>query len=102
MVPVLRELRLLKEENSKLKKMVADQSLEKQMLQDVIKKNSEDGIKAACAFQYCLCNAKYDRFHHCRKQQPTLHMRSLTSGSVVCLFLVVGRAVFMTFTALSR
>jgi putative transposase len=34
----LRELRQLKEENSKLKQMVADLSLDKQMLQDVIKK----------------------------------------------------------------
>jgi putative transposase len=34
----LRELRMLKEENSKLKQIVADLSLDKQMLQDVIKK----------------------------------------------------------------
>lgn len=34
----LRELRMLKDENSRLKKMVADLSLDKQMLQDVIKK----------------------------------------------------------------
>lgn len=34
----LRELRQLKEENSQLKKLVADLSLDKQMLQDVIKK----------------------------------------------------------------
>ncbi len=34
----LRELRQLKEENSKLKQMVADLSLDKQMMQDVIKK----------------------------------------------------------------
>jgi putative transposase len=37
-IPELRELRMLKEENSKLKQMVADLSLDKQMLQDVIKK----------------------------------------------------------------
>ena len=37
-VSELRELRQLKEENSKLKQMVADLSLDKQMLQDVIKK----------------------------------------------------------------
>jgi putative transposase len=34
----LRELRLLKDENARLKQMVADLSLDKQMLQDVIKK----------------------------------------------------------------
>jgi putative transposase len=34
----LRELRMLKDENARLKKMVADLSLDKQMLQDVIKK----------------------------------------------------------------
>jgi len=37
-VSELRELRQLKEENAKLKQMVADLSLDKQMLQDVIKK----------------------------------------------------------------
>ena len=37
-VSELRELRMLKEENSRLKQMVADLSLDKQMLQDVIKK----------------------------------------------------------------
>jgi putative transposase len=34
----LRRLRQLEDENSKLKKMVAELSLDKQMLQDVIKK----------------------------------------------------------------
>ena len=34
----LRRLRQLEEENSQLKKLVADLSLDKQMLQDVIKK----------------------------------------------------------------
>jgi putative transposase len=34
----LRELRMLKDENARLKKMVADLSLDKDMLQDVIKK----------------------------------------------------------------
>src|ERR1700722_19633821 len=37
-----RELRQLKDENSKLKQMAADLSLDKQMLQDVIKKSFED------------------------------------------------------------
>jgi putative transposase len=37
-VSELGELRMLKEENSKLKQMVADLTLGKQMLQDVIKK----------------------------------------------------------------
>src|ERR1700743_3418964 len=41
-VAELRELRQLKDENSKLKQMVADLSLDKQMLQDVIKKSFED------------------------------------------------------------
>lgn len=34
----LRELRQLKEENAKLKQIVADLSLDKQMLQDIVKK----------------------------------------------------------------
>ncbi len=37
-VSELRELRQLKEENARLKQMVADLSLDKQMLQDVIKR----------------------------------------------------------------
>jgi putative transposase len=37
-VPELRRLRQLEEENAQLKKLVADLSLDKQMLQDVIKK----------------------------------------------------------------
>lgn len=37
-VSELRELRQLKEENAKLKQMVADLSLDKQMLQDIVKK----------------------------------------------------------------
>jgi len=36
--PELRRLRQLEEENSKLKQIVADLSLDKQMLQDVLKK----------------------------------------------------------------
>jgi putative transposase len=35
----LRELKQLKEENARLKQIVADLSLDKQMLQDVLKKN---------------------------------------------------------------
>ena len=36
-----RELRMLREENTKLKKLVADLSLDKVMLQDVLQKSSE-------------------------------------------------------------
>jgi len=38
-VSELRKLRQLEEENNELKKLVADLSLDKQMLQDVLKKN---------------------------------------------------------------
>jgi putative transposase len=37
----LRRLRTLEEENGKLKQLVADLSLDKKMLQDVLSKNSE-------------------------------------------------------------
>jgi putative transposase len=37
----LRRLQQLEDESSKLKKMVAELSLDKQMLQDMIKKNSK-------------------------------------------------------------
>jgi putative transposase len=40
-VAELRRLRQLEEENAQLKKLVADLSLDKQMLQDVLKKSTE-------------------------------------------------------------
>ena len=39
-VSELRKLKQLEEENSRLKQIVADLSLDKQMLQDVLKKNA--------------------------------------------------------------
>ena len=36
----VRRLRVLEEENRKLKQLVADRSLDKQMLQDVLRKNA--------------------------------------------------------------
>lgn len=43
-VPELRKLRQLEEENAQLKKLVADLSFDKQMLQDVIKKSCKTGL----------------------------------------------------------
>lgn len=45
-VTELRRLRQLEEENSQLKKLVADLSLDKQILQDVLKKSSKAGSEA--------------------------------------------------------
>jgi putative transposase len=45
-VPELRKLRQLEEENQKLKQLVADLSLDKQMLQDVLKKSFKAGSEA--------------------------------------------------------
>ncbi|HBQ8522785.1 TPA: transposase, partial [Klebsiella pneumoniae] len=42
-VTELRRLRQLEEENQRLKRLVADLSLDKEMLQEVIKKSSEAG-----------------------------------------------------------
>ena len=42
-VSEVRRLKQLEEENSRLKRMVADLSLDKQMLQDVLQKSSEAG-----------------------------------------------------------
>lgn len=42
----LRRLKILEEENSQLKNLVADLSLDKQILQDVLKKKSEAVQKA--------------------------------------------------------
>jgi len=41
----LRKLRQLEEENAQLKKVVADLSLDKQMLQDMMKKSCETGLQ---------------------------------------------------------
>jgi putative transposase len=45
-VTELRELRLLREENSRLKRLVADLTLDKQILTDVVKKSSESRATA--------------------------------------------------------
>ena len=45
-VTELRRLRQLEEENQRLKRLVADLSLDKVMLQEVIKKSSEAGSEA--------------------------------------------------------
>jgi putative transposase len=42
-VSELRRLRLLEEENRKLKQLVADLTLDKHILQEVVKKSSETG-----------------------------------------------------------
>jgi putative transposase len=44
-VSELRKLRQLEEENQQLKKLVADLSLDKQMLQDVIKKVESNPVR---------------------------------------------------------
>lgn len=44
----MRKLKQLEEENRKLKQIVADLSLDKQMLQDVLKKSFETGTKEKC------------------------------------------------------
>lgn len=44
-VAELRKLRQLEEENAQLKKLVADLSLDKQMLQDVIKKSCKTALQ---------------------------------------------------------
>lgn len=46
-VTKLRRLRQLEEENQRLKRLVADLSLDKVMLQEVIKKSSEAGSEAS-------------------------------------------------------
>ena len=45
----MRRLRQLEDENAKLKRIVADLSLDKAMLQDVLSKNSEAGPRSAGA-----------------------------------------------------
>ncbi len=49
-VTELRRLRQLEEENQRLKRLVADLSLDKEMLQEVIKKSSEAGSASGGAF----------------------------------------------------
>ncbi len=46
-VTELRRLRQLEEENQRLKRLVADLSLDKEMLQEVIQKSSEAGSEAS-------------------------------------------------------
>ena len=51
-VSELRRLKNLEEENAQLKKLVADLSLDKQILQDVLKKSSEAISKTGDGQQY--------------------------------------------------
>ena len=51
-VSELREIRQLKDANTRLKQMVADLSLDKQMLQDVIKKNSKASPEEGAGLRY--------------------------------------------------
>lgn len=51
-VSELRRLKNLEEENSQLKKLVADLSLDKQILQDVLKKSSEASSKTGDGLQH--------------------------------------------------
>ena len=50
-VTKLRRLRQLEEENQRLKRLVADLSLDKVMLQEVIKKSSEAGLRSV---RWCI------------------------------------------------
>ena len=47
--PEIRELRQLREENTKLKQVVADLTLDRAVLQDVLKKSGEAHPPAGCA-----------------------------------------------------
>jgi hypothetical protein len=72
------ELRMFKEENSKLKQMVADLSLDKQMLQDVIKKKQlahflqdqcKVTIRRSCEVMMIHPSMYYYR-HYRREEKP--------------------------------
>jgi len=52
-VTELRQLRQLQEENAKLKQIVADLSLDKQMLEDVLKKSFKDRSEKAVSYVAC-------------------------------------------------
>ena len=89
-IPELRRLRQLEEENAQLKKLVADLSLDKQMLQDVIKKvvkpaykkeiacwmvsNYRISAQRACR-QVCLAKSMYYYVHHRHRDDSLLKMR---------------------------
>jgi putative transposase len=46
-VSELRKLRMLEEENARLRRIVADLTLDKQILQEVVKKKRSEGCQAA-------------------------------------------------------
>ena len=68
----LRRLRQLEEENSRLKQIVADLTLDKQMLQDVLKKSSESQAAATAG------ERSVDRL-------PSIRAAGLRSGAFVSL-----------------
>ncbi len=57
-VTELRRLRQLEDENQQLKKLVAELSLDKEMLQEVLKQSSEAGSEAPCGDAGCRCRAE--------------------------------------------
>jgi len=67
-VSELRRLRQLEEENSQLKKLVADLSLDKQMLQDVIKKSCETSEKTRTGHVSPGCIRTCPRLLDCRER----------------------------------
>jgi len=58
-VTELRRLRQLEEENFKLKQIVADLSLDKQMLQDVLKKSFEPAQLGGGWLKACSTSIRY-------------------------------------------
>ena len=65
-VSELRELRQLKEENAKLKQMVADLSLDKQMLQDIVKKKVLKPRQKRVMSEYLISQYKVSVRRTCR------------------------------------
>ncbi len=51
--PEISEVRQLRDENSRLKKLVADLSLDRQILQEVVTKNGKEGSAVGCRAVDC-------------------------------------------------
>lgn len=74
-VAELRKLRQLEEENAQLKKLVADLSLDKQMLQDVIKKSCEASLQKG--------NGQLAYFELSRLNPKSMPVCEIGSGNVL-------------------
>ena len=84
--PEIRELRQLREENAKLKQLVADLSLDRKMLQDIVSKKCKAGTTArACRLPHDYLRYWDPQCVRSRQAQPIDVLPKVDGGAVQCV-----------------